>query len=74
MRLLVLAAVLGCSSSTATKPAPSGGSPFERFATMTPKVGELAPDFDLIAADGGHVKLSDAVARGPVVLVWGSFS
>ena len=78
MRLVVLAALLGCSGPAAVapqhSPAAAGGSPFERFATMTPKVGDLAPSFDLIDANGGHVTLAEAVARGPVVLVWGSFT
>ena len=39
--------------------------------TMTPpSVGTKAPDFSLrSAADGAMVRLADAVARGPVVLV-----
>lgn len=34
------------------------------------KVGEMAPDFDLPNASGEKVKLSDLLARGPVVLTW----
>jgi hypothetical protein len=68
--------LFACSSAPAVKPAPqpAGGSPFDRFEAMPPKVGDIAPAFDLIDANGGHVKLADAIARGPVVLVWGSFT
>jgi hypothetical protein len=55
--------------------APSGGGdPFEDFASIAPRVGELAPAFELRDLDGATVRLSDATARGPVVLVFGSFS
>ena len=73
MRFAVLVVVAACSSSAKQAP-PAAGSPFERFATATPKVGELAPAFELADANGTRVKLADAVARGPVVLVWGSFT
>ncbi len=32
------------------------------------EVGQKAPDFTLAAADGKQVKLSDLLAKGPVVL------
>lgn len=32
------------------------------------KVGDLTPDFELLNAGGNPVKLSDLLARGPVVL------
>ena len=35
----------------------------------TPKVGAKAPDFVLASLDGTQVRLSEEVARGPVVLV-----
>lgn len=35
----------------------------------TPKVGEKAPEFLLVSLDGTTVRLSDEIARGPVVLV-----
>jgi peroxiredoxin len=31
-------------------------------------VGDQAPEFDLPSTGGGSVRLSDAVAKGPVVL------
>ncbi|MCW5802175.1 MAG: thioredoxin family protein [Deltaproteobacteria bacterium] len=51
-----------------------GPSPFTSFAETAPRVGERAPPFELRAIDGGTVKLADAVAKGPVVLVSGSYS
>jgi hypothetical protein len=58
----------------APAPAPKGGSPFETFATTTPRAGEVAPGFALTDVDGRPFELSGATARGPVVLVWGSFT
>lgn len=73
---LGLLLVAGCSSERKPGKAgpPSGGSPFETFTATTPKAGEVAPGFDLGDTDGAKVRLSDATARGPVVLVFGSFT
>ena len=38
-------------------------------AGATPVIGAKAPDFSLASLDGTRVRLSDEVARGPVVLV-----
>src|SRR5690349_14679654 len=50
------------------------GDPFLTFATAAPAPGDVAPPFELATLDGKTVRLADAVARGPVVLVFGSFS
>ena len=73
MRAALVALLISCSSSH-DQPKPPPASPFEAFDTSAPKPGELAPDFTLADADGKTVELSEAVARGPVVLVWGSFT
>ncbi|MFO0957901.1 MAG: peroxiredoxin family protein [Isosphaeraceae bacterium] len=39
------------------------------LAEEPPRVGAAAPDFALESVAGGQIKLSEAVARGPVVLV-----
>jgi peroxiredoxin len=39
-------------------------------ATATLDVGAIAPDFGLVAADGATLRLADAVATGPVVVVF----
>jgi AhpC/TSA family len=66
--------VAGCSSERAPSKAPPKGSPFETFGVTTPKPGDMAPAFELTDTAGASVKLSDAVARGPVVIVFGSFT
>ncbi|HTJ46542.1 MAG TPA: hypothetical protein VL463_30760 [Kofleriaceae bacterium] len=77
MKRLVFAAFVGacalaCSGGrTNEKPALN---PFDDFAAIAPKVGEQAPAFELRDLDGATVRLSDATARGPVVIVFGSFS
>jgi peroxiredoxin len=45
------------------------GEMAQPMAHATPKVGSKAPDFSLQSLDGATVRLSDEVARGPVVLV-----
>ena len=70
MRALVsIAALAACGHASA--PAPD---PWEDFAHVAPSVGEVAPAFALRDLDGATVRLSDATARGPVVLVFGSFT
>ena len=42
---------------------------------QAPKVGEVAPDFELRDSDGQNpVRLSDYRGRRPVALVFGSFT
>jgi cytochrome oxidase Cu insertion factor (SCO1/SenC/PrrC family) len=74
MRWLPTIVVLASCSAPATTPAKPAGSPFESFATTAPMIGGPAPDFTLTDSDGARVRLSEATARGPVVLVWGSFT
>jgi len=69
-----VAVVAACSNNEAPKPAAKPANPFETFAETSPKVGEVAPGFALADTTGATVKLSDAIATGPVVLVSGSFS
>jgi hypothetical protein len=75
VRALAVLLLVACGSKP-TPPAPArpAGSPFERFDTTSPRVGERAPDFALTDVEGKTVKLAEAIARGPVVLVWGSFT
>ena len=40
-------------------------------AAATPEVGAKAPDFTLVGADGGEVRLSTEIQRGPVILIMG---
>ncbi|MEO8704535.1 MAG: thioredoxin family protein [Kofleriaceae bacterium] len=87
MRVAVVACVLACSdpssSPLAHPPAAGSGSGsgstrprsgFEDFDTTSPRVGEVAPAIDLRDTEDQRVTLADAVARGPVVVVSGSFS
>jgi thiol-disulfide isomerase/thioredoxin len=74
MRLVVAAiALAGCSDHAAEPPAAPRNS-FETFDATSPRVGETAPSFALQDTTGATVKLEDVVAKGPVVLVSGSFS
>ena len=72
---LVIASFACKKDEPAPAPAPRpAGSPFETFADTAPRVGDVAPAFALQDLDGKTVTLSDATARGPVVLVFGSFT
>ena len=71
MRATIVVAALLLACGHASPPAPD---PWEDFAHVAPKVGDRAPDFALRDVDGATVRLSDATARGPVVLVFGSFT
>lgn len=68
------AAPAGSGSAPAGSAKPPGGSLFERFAETSPRVGEAAPPFELRDTAGEQVTLAAALARGPVVLISGSFS
>lgn len=48
--------------------------PFLTFTTTTPAAGQPAPSFELISTTGERVGLAAAVTRGPVVLVFASFT
>ena len=76
MLRFVVIVVVACSAPPVSRPSqpPPAGSPFERFATMSPQVGELAPALALVDSAGARFDLAEAIARGPVVLVWGSFT
>ena len=46
-----------------------------RYDSQAPKVGDLAPDFELRDVDGEDpVRLSDFRGKQPVALVFGSFT
>mgnify|MGYP001813569564 FL=1 len=46
-----------------------------RYDTSAPKVGDLAPDFELYDVNGANsVQLSDFQGHKPVALVFGSFT
>ena len=69
-RLLAILMFVGaCGSSH-----PPAAGAADDFASMAPRQGDAAPDFALRDLDGATVRLSDRAARGPVVLVFGSFS
>lgn len=46
-----------------------------RFNALAPKVGDLAPDFELRDINGENpIRLSDFRGRKPVALIFGSFT
>ena len=46
-----------------------------RYRRLAPKVGDMAPDFELRDVSGEHtVHLSDFRGKKPVALVFGSFT
>ncbi len=47
----------------------------KKYDANAPKVGDLAPDFELADTSGGNrVRLSDFQGQKPVALVFGSFT
>jgi cytochrome oxidase Cu insertion factor (SCO1/SenC/PrrC family) len=47
---------------------------FKEFQDNHPKAGDMAPDFTLKTRDGEEFKLSEAVAKQPVVIEFGSYT
>jgi peroxiredoxin len=47
----------------------------KKFDALAPKVGDLAPDFELRDIKGENtIRLSDFQGKKPVVLVFGSYT
>lgn len=78
LAITTVTALTGCNSAppaqTQTPGAPvvSTQTPTttaSKAASKPPKVGETAPDFQLIGISGEKIKLSEAAKNGPVVLV-----
>jgi hypothetical protein len=47
----------------------------KRFDPSAPKVGDMAPDFELSDVNGeNQIRLSQFFGQGPVALVFGSFT
>ena len=47
----------------------------ERLDTLAPKVGDIAPDFELYDVNGENsVRLSDFQGQKPVALIFGSYT
>ena len=70
----LLALSIGCAAPTTTATHAPAEPVVNRAEPEMPEVGAQAPDFALTTIDGKTVALADAVARGPVVLVFGSFT
>jgi len=47
---------------------------FDEFPEVFPKAGDTAPDFTLKTVDGETFTLSDAYAKQPVVIEFGSYT
>lgn len=77
--LLCTLLLSACATSPSRRPtqgaeAQQRPNPMRDFDRIAPRVGDEAPDFNLRTAEGVRVRLSEAVGKGPVVLVFGSFS
>lgn len=47
----------------------------QKYEAHAPKVGDMAPDFELADSDGRHtVRLSSFRGKRPVALIFGSFT
>ena len=81
--IVALTAAAGCDRPSAAADAPTARSVAVGSAEVSPPaasadvavggalgVGDRAPDFELPDIDGGTVRLSDALAGGPVVLTF----
>ena len=69
-RLAAFAAALAATCCGPILPAPAAAeSKAAAQASPGPQVGEAAKEFELASLGGGKVKLSEATAKGPVVLV-----
>lgn len=62
------------TTTTATPTPVTSTSATPEAEPAMPRVGDVAPDFQLTTLEGTSVALKDAVAKGPVVLVFGSFT
>jgi len=85
---LVALIVLACQSPTsptqkvgeAATPTPAEAAVAAKtsipggFGESAPRVGESAPDFELKSITGDAVHLQAIAAKGPTVLVFGSYS
>lgn len=69
LTIALCVAASGCQDTT-TSPAAQHNAMPESESTTTLKVGSTAPAFSLAGTDGAAVGLADAVARGPVVIVF----
>lgn len=73
----VVLLALACNVPAATPTAPETKTPqppAQAAEPGLPLVGTLAPSFSLGTLDGTTVTLEEAIAKGPVVLVFGSFT
>lgn len=69
-------AVAGCSeaaSNPSSTPAPSASSQTVTGLPVSPRVGSLAPDFELPGLDSRSVKLSDFRGRPVLLNFWGTW-
>ncbi|MFC1559438.1 hypothetical protein ACFL39_02495 [Gemmatimonadota bacterium] len=71
--LIISLPILSLAQQEQRRPRSSGGM-FEEFPNRTPKTGEMAPDFTLKTLDDETFTLSEAIANGPVVIEFGSYT
>ncbi|MFC1500722.1 hypothetical protein ACFL6T_06890 [Candidatus Zixiibacteriota bacterium] len=71
--LIISLPLISMAQQEQRRPQSSGGM-FEEFPNRTPKVGEMAPDFTLRTVENETFTLSEAFAKGPVVIEFGSYT
>lgn len=79
LAIIAAVAVFGITSATSSKQAapPSAQQTENADATAEPKrgtkIGELAPEFELVKTDGSRVSLNDLQGKPAVVVFWSTY-
>ncbi len=71
--LVMSLSVTSLAQQQQRRPRSSGGM-FEEFPNRIPRTGEMAPDFTLKTLENETFTLREAIARGPVVIEFGSYT
>ena len=70
----LVAVLLLLGASALLEPAQAQSARFNEFDQVSPKAGEMAPDFTLLTLDNEPFNLMSVAADMPVVIEFGSFT